>query len=281
MVEAPRIRILYEKIRFTKGKKIITATGPSYNKAVEQFNLDITDYIIRKWWYAGKYIYVYLIKENHPSYVVRTHMMMFGKIVINDNIIVNPKLITFMMWELNDGTILKWYFSQIIFLDPDCKTDVIHSNYTVNCDSAQIIKNSFKMSKFDISHRNFNMTLMIKHIDANWLDLKDDILVDLLLNQGIFPGVGNILQQEALYRCKILPTKTVSEARSDIICLIDELKKVIYSLYKENKNKTQSLARTPTLQIYKKKLCPLGHKTNTKYLGYHNRRTTWCPICQN
>ena len=275
MVEAPRIRILYERIRFTKGKKIINIYGTSYKK----YNIDLIGYIIRKWWYAGKYLYTYLIKNN-ISYVVRTHMMMYGKIVINTDIIVNPKLTRFMTWELDDGTTLVWYLSQITILDPTCQNDIIKSNY-IECTSVEIIKDSIKMMKFDISNDKFDQSLTIQRIEKHWCEFKNDIMVDLLLDQKFFPGVGNILQQEALYRCKINPVMIVDYAGITVIkCLINELKNVIDLLYKSYENKLHGLQHQPILQIYRKAYCPLGHKTITKYLGYHNRRTTWCPVCQ-
>ena len=276
MVEAPRIRIIYEKVRFTKNKLIIRAYGPSYKK----FGINLENYTIRKWWYAGKYIYTYVIQNGYPPYVIRTHMMMYGKIIINHEYEVNPRLRPFLTLELDDNTILQWYLSQIKLLDPCCKTDMIKSNYTI-CSSKQSINDSIIMAKYDISNKLFDINLLINHIFNNLDRLANDILVDLLLNQEFFPGVGNILQQEALYRCKYLPTKLVKEIGIfDIKCLIAELQKVIGQLYESYLNKLTNKPHKPILQIYHKSICPLGHKTVTKYLGYHNRRTTWCPICQ-
>lgn len=276
MVEAPRIRITYEKINITKNGKIIHAHGPSYKK----IGINLEEYIIRKWWFAGKYIYAYLVKENSPSYVIRTHLMMYGKIILNDEIEVNPKLTPFMILELDNGNKLTWYLSQVKLLDPFCKSDIIKSNYTT-CSSKEVIKYSITMTKYDISHKNFDRDLLIKHIKTNFVEISDDMLVDLLLNQKYFPGVGNILQQEALYRCRLLPTRSVKSVPfEDIECLIDELKKIIDILYEAYLDKGKNMLYKPILQIYHKSACPLGHKTITKYLGYHDRRTTWCPIDQ-
>ena len=48
------------KYYLTIGKKIIEAKGPSYVK----FNTNIKNFIIKKWWFAGKYIYVLINKKN-------------------------------------------------------------------------------------------------------------------------------------------------------------------------------------------------------------------------
>lgn len=300
MVEAPRIRITYENIKFIKGKKIIHISGTSYTKT----GLDLRGYTIRKLWYAGKYIYIYVIKSDISSnkdnknnkntkdnknnknikeqtYVIRTHMMMYGKIIVNNQRPVNPKLTPFMTWELSDATTLKWYISQITILDPTCKTDLVKSNYN-ECASKELIRQSIELMHYDVSNdKYFDKQLLLTHIQTNWPKLKENILVDLLLNQQFFPGVGNILQQEALYRCRVLPTKTVEQAGlSTISCLIDELRVVCKELYKSYEDSVKGQPHIPILQIYRKARCPCGHKTITKYLGYHDRRVTWCPVCQ-
>ena len=276
MVEAPRIRIIYDKIRFTKNKTIMKASGASYKKV----GINLEGYLIRKWWFAGKYIYFMTSKEGAPTYIVRTHMMMYGKITINEDPIVNPKLTPFLVLELDDGTILKWYLSQIKFLDPNCETDLIKSNYTT-CSSKQSILDSIQMSKYDISNKNYNEEEHMKHLLEGMNKFKDQIIMDFLLDQKYFPGVGNILQQEVLYRCKILPTKKLVDISVEMIhCLVKELRNVINLLYQSYLDKLEDKPHQPIFQIYHKGYCPLGHKTITKYLGYHNRRTTWCPICQ-
>lgn len=275
MVEAPRIRITYENIRFTKNKKIIKASGASYKK----IGINLEDYMIRKLWFAGKYIFLCLVKNNSPTYIVRTHMLMYGKIVVND-ILVNPKLTPFLKLELNDGTILTWYLSQIKILDPKCSNDEIKSNYTI-CSSKKTIQDSFQMVKYDISNQNYEIKTHLNHLKAGMLELHDQMVVDFLLDQKYFPGIGNILQQEALYRCRVLPTKKLSETTTAMLkCLVKKLAHVINLLYESYHAKKKNEPHRPIFCIYHKKYCPLGHKTITKYLGYHNRRTTWCPICQ-
>jgi len=280
MVEAPRIRIIYEKINFTKNKKIIAASGPTYKK----IGVDMVGYTIRKWWFAGKYIYTYIIKKTSPSYVIRTHMLMYGKILLNEKPF-NPKLKPFLVLELSDGNTLSWYLSQIKLLDPKCTIDEIKSNYTSEnsniCSSKQAINDSIIMMQYDVSNKAFNLNKYMPYLESGIKLHHNDIMVDFLLNQKYFPGVGNILQQEALYRCRILPITKVSNIQFDQLnCLVTELKNVIQLLYKSYLDKLENKPRQPILQIYHKKYCPLGHKTETKYLGFRHRRTTWCPICQ-
>jgi len=273
MVEAPRIVIIYQNILFAKNKKIINASGASYRK----IGIDLVGYIIKKLWFVGKYIFIYLTK-NKSSYVIRTHLMMYGRIVIN-NSIVNSKLFPFLRLELDDNNTLTWYLSQIKIFNPRCKTDIIKSNFQ-SCSSYQTIKDSIAMMKYDITNKHFDFESMIKHLIVGLDKNNNDIIVDFLLDQKYFPGVGNILQQEALYKCRINPTKLVSNINIDFLkCLVSALRETTADLYLLYKSSGSNNGNT-ILQIYHKKYCPLGHKTITKKLGFRNRRTTWCPICQ-
>jgi formamidopyrimidine-DNA glycosylase len=267
MVEAPRIRITYEKVAITKDRRILSAEGVSYKK----IGIDLTDFFIRKWWYAGKYLYTYLIL-GEMEYVIRTHMMMYGRINLNDD---RPR--TFMKLTLDNGDTLSWYWSQIKILDPNCRTDLVKSNYDDTCSSYQIINDSVEMMKYDVSNPDFQPNILFDHIKRHLSGLGNIIITDLLLDQKYFPGVGNILQQETLYRCKILPTHKVASLTDEMInCLIVELVNIVTLLYQKYYHRTDD----SILQIYHHNKCPLGHATITRYLGYHNRRTTWCPICQ-
>ncbi|AEX61365.1 endonuclease VIII-like protein [Megavirus courdo7] len=275
MVEAPRIRITYEKIKFTKFRTICKISGPSYRK----MNVNLVGYMIRKWWYAGKYIYMHLILENYPDYVIRTHMMMYGRILLSHEI-VNPKLTIFMTIELDDNTILKWFLSQIKLLDPNCHNSITKTNYG-ECSSSKAIYDSIIMMKYDLSNKSFSEKKFYQHLYQGINKYPNDILTDFLLDQEYFPGIGNILQQEALYRCRLLPERIISKAnQNDFTCIITSLKYVIDQLYQSYINKSKGLIHEPIFQIYHKSKCPLGHKTITKYIGKRNRRTTWCPICQ-
>ncbi|AGC01747.1 formamidopyrimidine-DNA glycosylase [Acanthamoeba polyphaga moumouvirus] len=283
MVESPRIKITFEKIKFTKGNIICKISGSSYKK----MNVNLENYVIRKWWFAGKYIYVHIIKENNPEYVIRTHMMMYGKILLN-NENVNPNLKPFMVMELShenicnqeSKTILKWYLSQIKLLDPNCDKVVIKTNYS-ECSSRKAILDSIELMKYDLSNNNFNENLYALHLKKGINIYGNEILTDFLLNQEYFPGVGNILQQEALYRCKLLPTNLVSNtSKQEFNCLVSSLKNIIELLHESYLRKNEGLPHIPIFQIYHKSICPLGHKTITKYIGHRNRKTTWCPVCQ-
>lgn len=128
----PRIRINYENIKFTEGS-IIKESGTSNLK----YNIDLNGYKIKKWWFSGKYILCFLSKRNSPHYVVRTHSLMYGKIIVSDKDNIKPR--SFMTWLLDNELYVCWYSSQITILDPSCETDQITSNIKT-CSSKEMIK---------------------------------------------------------------------------------------------------------------------------------------------
>jgi endonuclease-8 len=238
--------------------------------------IDLIGYWIKRWWFAGKNLFVGLKKKGCPLVIIKTHFMMYGRILVNKSHPKLPNLKPQMQLVINyDGkdVAINWYFGNIKKV------------------GSEFIKESMRMMRFDISHPLFDNDKMIEHLSEWQKKVPDDIMVDFLLNQDIFPGVGNILQQEALYRCKINPYRTAKNLTvSDMQCLIDSLREVARKMYSHAQivhvdgipeiTSNTYLDNIPTFIIYHKAYCPLGHKTNTKYLGDRNRRTTWCPICQ-
>lgn len=271
MVEAPRIRLVYQKIKHIKLKKIIDIFGPTYLK----FDVNLVGYQIIHMWFCGKYIYI-AIKKNNTVFVLQTHMLMYGRIIIKNTVIVNPKLRPNLTMILDNGETIIWYLSQIKLLDPTCTKIDITTNYG-KCTSKQILKNSKLMKKYDFSHPKYNQKIHYQYLIDNLNTISSDNMVDFLLNQKYFPGIGNIVQQEALYCCQINPNKKVNEINNnDIKCLLKKLKCIVDNLFEiYSKDEKNTL-----FKIYHKGFCPLGHKTITKILGKRERRTTWCPICQ-
>lgn len=269
MVEIPRIRLYYEQLSVIVNIKIVNATGTSYVKQ----NVDIVGYKIIEWHFAGKYLWIKLLRGK-SIVMIRTHMLMFGKITLNTVPDRKPQ----MCIELDDGSVLRWFGSQVKILDYNCDNDTITSNY-IECSSKKIIDDSYRMMRMDPSNKKYSIRTHYNFIINNLNKLRPDMnLTDFLLDQNLFPGVGNIVQQELLYRCKYNPHTEISSLTKPIIKrLLVKLKKFVDTLIFEvrinNSFRSQIL-------IYHKAYCPLGHKTVTKYIGQRNRRTTWCDTCQ-
>jgi endonuclease VIII len=104
-------------------------------------------------------------------------------------------------------------------------------------------------------------------------------IADLLLDQNIFAGVGNIIKNEVLWRVRIHPATKVKDIPPDHLNeLIAETKKFSLLFYKWRK--VFSLRKH--LDIYQKSICPrCGAHVKREKTGKRNRISHFCPVCQS
>jgi endonuclease-8 len=106
----------------------------------------------------------------------------------------------------------------------------------------------------------------------------DVLICDVLLDQNIFSGVGNIIKNEVLFRTRIHPENKIKNIpRAKIDELIKEARNYSFDFLKWKKEfvlRKHWLAHT-------KKICPRDQiPFIKKYLGKTNRRTFYCEMCQ-
>ena len=103
-------------------------------------------------------------------------------------------------------------------------------------------------------------------------------IADILLDQNIFAGVGNIIKNEVLWRVRIHPTTNVKDITAFALGqLIAETKKFALLFYKWRK--VFSLRKH--LDIYQKSICArCGAKVKREKTGKRNRISHFCPVCQ-
>jgi len=103
-------------------------------------------------------------------------------------------------------------------------------------------------------------------------------IADILLDQEIFAGVGNIIKNEVLWRARIHPERKVKNITpSELKNLIAETKKFSLLFYKWRK----AFVLRKHLDIYQKSICPrCGTKVERKKTGKRNRISHFCPVCQ-
>lgn len=103
-------------------------------------------------------------------------------------------------------------------------------------------------------------------------------IADVLLDQNMFAGVGNIIKNEVLWRVRIHPETEVEDiAPSEARELIAETRKFSLLFYKWRK--VFSLRKH--LDIYQKSICPrCGAKVKREKTGKRKRISHFCPVCQ-
>lgn len=239
MPEGPSIVILKEEVQQFSGQKVIDVDG---NTSIDIARLK--DKTIREFKTWGKHFLICF-----DDFTVKIHMLMFGTYRINERKETTPRLsLLFANGELN------FYTCSIKILEGDIN---LHYNW-----------------KEDVMNEDWDP----ENAKHSLCKIPNQLICDALLDQNIFSGVGNIIKNEVLYRCKIHPESLVGKIPSDDIQkLIDE--SVIYSFQfldwkKKFELKKHWLAHTKKTCIR----CDLP--LEKKHTGVKKRRSFFCNNCQ-
>ena len=147
-------------------------------------------------------------------------------------------------------------------------------NCSIKCEKMHNMKEKLAL-EYDILSENWNIRKIISDIKNNPLETIDDILLD----QEIFAGVGNIIKNEALALSYLKPQKKVARL-SD---------KKITELAQNARNFSQTFFKFyNNWPLFKKEFLVYGRKNcarcNSKIIrkqtGKRNRRSFFCPQCQ-
>ncbi|BDC34398.1 endonuclease [Candidatus Dependentiae bacterium Noda2021] len=149
--------------------------------------------------------------------------------------------------------------------------------YFYSCSVKRIEDTDFKKSvlfEYDILSDHWDRKKVIKAMKKHPKARIDD----MLLNQDIFAGVGNIIKNEALFMSNVSPEKKISALSDKKLALIAQNAQDFSfnflqwrKLYQLKKN----------LLIYRKLQCPVCRtKVKRGKTGVRNRWSFWCPKCQ-
>lgn len=239
MPEGPSIVIVKEEMQQFAGEKILSASGTSN---IDIKRLEEKTILEFKTW--GKHFLICF-----EGFTVKIHFLMFGTYRINEKKDLDPKL----SLVFDDGE-LNFYTCSIKILEGD-----LNDYYRWNED---VMNESWDPKKAQLS----------------LYQIPNEMICDALLDQNIFSGVGNIIKNEVLYRCKIHPESLVGKIPlEDLSWIIGESS--VYSfefLYwkKKNELKKHWLAHT-------KKTCIRCNLPLVKeYTGKKKRRSFFCTNCQ-
>jgi endonuclease-8 len=239
MPEGPSILILKEEVSSFKGKKIIQVSGNAKIDIERLSNLKITDF--KSW---GKH---FLICFN--GFFLRIHLLMFGTYRVNEQKETQARLsIKFKAGEINF--------------------------YTCNIQLVEGDPNEVYDWEADVMSDEWNPKKAKKKLKV----LSSEKVCDVLLNQEIFSGVGNIIKNEVLFRIKVHPESLIAELP---VKKLKELLKEAQSYSWDFYNWKKKFELKKHWQIYKQKECPRCHiKTTTAYLGKNKRLSCYCENCQ-
>ena len=240
MPEGPSIVILKEEVQAFKGKTITAASGNT--KKIDIGMLQDKQIIDFQSW--GKHFLICF-----KNFTVKIHFLLFGSYRINERKDSEPRLsLQFEDGELNFYT---------------CSVSMIEGSLDKLYDWTA-----------DVLNAKWNPELAREKLKKK----PQTLVCDILLDQNIFSGVGNIIKNEVLYRIKIHPNSIVGNLPPEQTeALIEEAVKYSFDFLKWKKEyslRAHWLAHTK--KICKRCDLPM-HK---EYLGKTNRRTFFCNNCQ-
>ena len=239
MPEGPSLVIAKELMLPFKGKKIKAVTGNTKIGKERLLNKKLLD--IRTW---GKH---FLFCFN--GFTVRVHFLMFGTYYINDTKDAVPRLsMQFAKGEINLYTCAVKLIEEPLDEIYDWSADVLSDTW----DEKAARKKLKAMPNL--------------------------LVTDVLLDQTIFSGVGNIIKNEVLYRIRVHPRSSVgSLPPRKLTELIREARNYSFDFLKWKKEYTLK----KHWLVHTKKTCQRdGDKINKEYLGTTGRRTFFCNSCQ-
>ena len=240
MPEGPSIVILREQTLDFIGQEVLKVRGNT-----KKINVSIIEYkVVRDIKSWGKHFLICF-----DQFTIKIHFLLFGTYRINEEKESEPRLsLQFKGGKMNfygcSIQILEEPLDQIY----DWSADVMSEDW----DSKSAIKKL-------VNHPNM-------------------LVCDALLDQNIFSGVGNIIKNEVLFRCKIHPESLLGKIpTAKLKELLAETKNYSFEFLKWKKEYTLKkhwLAHTKT--VCSRDDIPLLKK----YLGTSNRRTFYCEKCQ-
>jgi len=242
-MEGPGIRTIADRLGPLTGQTISSIEGKSRFPLADIVGRPITRIIP-----FGKLLLIEI-----PPCTLRVHFLMWGRYRLNGEIRGKVPKLTI---TLDDGSVLRFYASAIALLG----TDEVKRLYDPSLDP---------MAEAWDTERAIRL-LRGQGTEG---------ICDTLLDQGILPGVGNVIKNEALFAARIHPA-------SPSACIPDEVLRMLLAAVRDfsftwHRRDREGKRIQPDLRIYRKKACPLcGGKVESGRTGRLERISFWCPACQ-
>lgn len=146
-----------------------------------------------------------------------------------------------------------------------------------NC-SVKYIEDANAISSYDYSADIMSPQWDSKKAFKKVQEYPDEQIADVLLDQEIFAGVGNIIKNESLFLERINPKEKVGNlAPTELKKLIARIQEFSHQFYEWRK----IFQLKAHYKIYRKSVCPIcGGKVKREKHGKRNRMSFYCPIDQ-
>ena len=109
---------------------------------------------------------------------------------------------------------------------------------------------------------------------------RDRVIGEVLLDQSVFAGVGNILRNEILFRSGIRPDRRISDIPEKKLKLLIRITKRLCEEFLDSKLKGRGIKSL--LMVYNSRYCRrCGGKISYYRDEFTGRKTFFCPNCQS
>jgi len=241
-LEGPPLRVIAEELSQLTGEFVAEVSG---NSKIQMERLQGQKVLEVFSW--GKNLFL-----QFPEFSLKVHFLMFGSYRFN---------------EERKGVIprLSLVFSQDTLNLYNCSVKILS-----NSDVEKLYD-----KELDIMSENWNLTKVISLVS----NLSEAFICDVLLDQNVFAGVGNIIKNEALFMSEVHPLSVVEKIpKKKLENVANEARKFSLSFYRAVKKGDSIRSK---LSIYGKKKCPLCEgKVLFKRTGKTKRISYFCPSHQ-
>lgn len=107
----------------------------------------------------------------------------------------------------------------------------------------------------------------------------DALAADVLLDQNVFAGVGNIIKNEVLHRIRLHPESRIGALPPRKLAeLVEQARTYSFDFYRWK----QAFELKRHFQVHARRICPRDGTPlrYRKHLGEAQRRAFWCESCQ-
>lgn len=240
MPEGPSILFLRNKLTRYKNKIVTEASGYGEMDKSQIVNLKLLDVDT----YGKNLLFVF------KDFFVGVHLGLFGSMLVNKRKKVNA---SFALHFADDE--INFYVAKTKLYQGK-PTD--HFNF-----------------KTDILKPEFDTEFILIELSEKYAD---QMIGDVLMDQNLFAGVGNIIRIETLYHAKIHPESVIkSIPEKKLIFLL----KMIVDYAEEFLNLLKTDGVKEAAMVYGKKICPKDKsELIIEEMGKVKRKTYFCKKCQ-
>lgn len=249
-MEGPSLFLAQEQLRPFNGKQILRVSGNTAQVDLELF----ADKTVKNIFAWGKHLVF-----QFDTFAVRIHFMLFGTFSAE----VEGKSVT-GDYKKTKVPRLKFEFENGMIEMYNCSIKLLESKNA---------KKTYDFTK-DIMAKEWDSALALKRVSEQ----PSEEIADVLLDQDIFAGVGNIIKNEVLSLTYTNPRQTIEtipvKKLKEIIKVTHEFSHQFYRWRKE-------FLLLKNLKIHRKGTCPhCGGKVTHEKTGKRQRIAHYCQVDQ-